>query len=217
MRKIKKIIQDESPDLVEPFLDEAANSLANKLFHFAMSGLASDLPVIKYAKTGVDLYGAYKLSRLQKKMKVFLQSLIDGQFSIDDYNALEQSEKETMIDILVTELDSQTDSLQSEALGILFVAYVQRKIDRLTFLGIAHELKNTNPLLFYFNVDSISVEEMYKDKNLAISGPIHYLPSAFYSNETDKFQFTSDGPFLTDLGKSFYENVYAPMSLRYVI
>jgi hypothetical protein len=215
MKKVKGILRREAPDLVEPLLDEAAGKLANQLFHHAMPELAKDLPVIKYIKTGSDMYSTYKLMSLHKKMRAFLQSLLDGRFDITVYESLKSEEKATMIDILVTELDNQTDKLQSEALGLLFVAYIQKKIDRLTFLGIAHELKNTNPLLFYFNVDSIGVTEKYKDKDLALYGPVHYLPSSFYSNGTDRLQLSSDGPFLTSLGRAFYENVYVPMSGRY--
>ncbi len=217
MEKAKENIKRDAPDLAEPFLDEVTNAVAEKLFHEALPELAKDLPVIKYFSAGADLYGTYKVHKLRKRMAVFLKSLIDGKFDVEAYGALEQEEKEAMIDIVVTELDNQTDNLQSEALGLLFVAYIQKKIDRLAFLGIAHELKNTNPLAFYFNMDSIVVREKFKAKELAVSGPVHYLPSSFYSNGTDKLQFSSDGPFLTNLGKAFYENVYKPMAQRYMI
>lgn len=212
LEKARNIIKKDSHDLVEPLFDEASSQLADSLFHYAVPDLARDLPVIKYFKMGADLYSSYKVLALRKKMKAFLESLLVGGFGISAYEKLEQHEKETMIDVLVTELDSQTDRLQSEALGLLFIAYVRQAIDRLTFLGIAHELKNTNPLLFYFNVDGIGVTEKYKTKELAISGPVHYLPSSFYSDGTDKLQFSSEGPFLTNLGKAFYNNVYLPMS-----
>lgn len=212
----KKVI-DDAPDLVEPFFDEASTKVASELFHQALPELAKDIPILKYIKTGIDQYSIYKTNKLYRKMRVFLKSLIDGEFNMDAYNALKQEEKEAMVDILVTELDNQTDDLQSEALGLLFVAYIEQRIDRLIFMGIAHELKNTNPLAFYFNVDSIRVTEKYKDKDLAISGPVHYLPSSFYSDGTDKLQFSSEGPFLTNLGRAFYDNVYRPMSERYII
>lgn len=212
-----KRIADDAPDLVEPFFDEASTRLAGELFHQALPELAKELPILRYIKTGMDQYSIYRTNKLYRKMRVFLKSLIDGQFNMNAYNALKQEEKEAMIDILVTELDNQTDDLQSEALGLLFVAYIERRIDRLIFMGIAHELKNTNPLAFYFNVDSIGVTEKYKDKDLAISGPVHYLPSSFYSDGTDKLSFSSEGPFLTNLGRAFYNNVYKPMSERYVI
>lgn len=75
--------------------------------------------------------------------------------SLDDFNRLPPDEQKHVIDILVTELDNQSDDLQSKAMGYLFNAYISGSIDRLMFMGIAHELRNTNPLVFYFNVDNV--------------------------------------------------------------
>lgn len=78
---------------------------------------------------------------MRRRLKAFLEALIAGDFSRDDFDSLPPDEQEYVIDILVTELDNQPDDLQSEAMAYLFSAYISGTIDRLMFTGIAHELK----------------------------------------------------------------------------
>ena len=135
--------------------------------------------------------------------------------SLDDFNRLPPDEQKHVIDILVTELDNQSDDLQSKAMGYLFNAYISGSIDRLMFMGIAHELRNTNPLVFYFNVDNVDGYNLTPQSSGAtsISGPVHYLPNSFVSNSTDKLMFSSE-LYLTNLGQAFFDNVYLPMNQK---
>lgn len=210
---LKKVTSD-APDLVEPLFDEASDKLSRELFGAVMPDLVKDLPVLKYAQSAKDIYTAFRIYKLRKRMTSFLQALIDGKFNIDDYLALLDEERQLVLDILVTELDSQTDNMQSEALALLFNAYIRKDIERLTFHGVAHELKGTNPLTFSFNTDGFNLRTI--KAGTIVEGPLHYLPSSFYSSQTDVIQFSSMY-FLTNLGEAFFTHVYYPMSKKHTL
>jgi len=216
VKKITNIIGDAAPDLGEQYLDEASTVLAKELLGVVLPEFAKELPVIKYIKTGSDVYSVYKVNKLQRRLKAFLGALIDGKFVIEDFYKLTLEEQRQVIDILVTELDNQSDDYQSEAMGYLFNAYITGKLHRLTFLGIAHELKNTNPLVFYFNVDGYKLAQNMGGTEIEL-GPINYLPSAFITASTDKVITATGHTFLTKLGEAFFENVYEPMSQKYLV
>ena len=162
----------------------------------------------------------------------FAYAIQDGKFDISDLDNLSHDDQVSLVDTVVTELDNHTDNFQSEALGYLFKAYVLKEIDRLAFTGIAHELKNTNPLVFYFNVDSYSTKQPLKIPPLAPgygfaftarkygtvidSGPVDYLPAAFKSNSSSTMQFTTE-TLLSDMGELFLKYVYNPMKIKYSI
>jgi hypothetical protein len=231
-RKITSIIKDDGLDIAEPLLDESVSTLMHDIFSIAIPELVKDVPVLKGIKTTVDIYGAIRLTRLSRRMQSFAKALQQGDFSPSDLNELSKEEQLRLIDTVVTELDIHTDSLQSEALGYLFKAYVSSKIDRLVFTGVAHELKNTNPLVFYFNVDSYSTKQppklppfpadtgfAFTTRNYGTSidrGPIEYLPAAFKSNSSDTMKFSSE-TILTNLGEAFFEHVYKPMQKVHII
>lgn len=221
-------ISDDIPDLAEPLFDEVSERIAKGLFGIVLSESAKDLPVLKYVKTAVDMYSAYRASKLHRRLKSFLDGLQSGDFNLDDFNQLPQEEQKYVVDILVTELDNQSDNLQAEALGYLFAAYIAKDVDRLIFLGVAHELKNTNPLVFYFNVDSYSFDDMEKLKKIdnisysgsmrarITSGPTQYLPSAFMSNGNEML-ISSSELYVTNLGEAFFKYVYLPMQQEHLI
>ncbi|MFZ2125008.1 MAG: hypothetical protein WA087_00515 [Candidatus Saccharimonadales bacterium] len=231
-KKIIKIIKNDAADITEPLLDEGVSTLMKDVFGVVVPELAKDIPILKSVKTATDIYSAIRLTRLSKRMASFARALQLGDFNIDDLNNLPKEEQVILIDTVVTELDNHTDTLQSEALGYLFKAYVSGKIDRLAFTGIAHELKNTNPLVFYFNVDGYTTKQPPKLPPNATndgfvfttrkygttidSGPVDYLPAAFKSNSSSVMQFTTE-TILTNLGEVFFEYVYNPMKKLYVI
>lgn len=74
-----------------------------------MPELIKDLPVLKYVKTLSDVYTTFRMYKLKKRMTRFLHSLLDGGFRVADYEALDSEEKQLIIDILVTELDEETE------------------------------------------------------------------------------------------------------------
>lgn len=212
-KSVRRII-DEAPDLAEPVFDAASEELAKSLFGVVMPEIVKDLPVLKYVKTGVDIYSVFRVHKLRKRMTAFLHALIEDKFQYPDYEALNSEEKQLILDILVTELDEQTDDKQAEALALLFSAYIRKDIERLMFHGIAHELKSTNPLVFYFNVDGF---RLFPGKSgNRVEGPLHYLPASFYANFTPEIQFSSDY-HLTNLGETFFEYIYNPMNEKYSI
>ncbi len=226
-----RFMADDIPDLAEPFLDEASSKIAKELFSTALPDLVKDLPILKYIKTATDIYGAYRITMLNRRIRAFIAAIQAGNFDIEDFRNLSKSEQSQVVDVLMTELDNHTDDLQSEALGYLFAAYVSGKIDRLIFIGVAHELKNTNPLVFYFNVDSYSYELRNENSNFdgldfgftkrpsgttIDNGPVQYLPAAFKSNSTAKLAFSSE-LYMSNLGEAFFEHVYSPMKRAHVI
>lgn len=211
----KPHVVNDLPDLTEPFFDEASMIIAKDVFGATLPEIVRELPLLKYIKTASDIYSTYRLQKLHRRLKSFLGALIAGSFSLEDFNKLTSNEQKHVVDILVTELDNQADDLQSEAMGYLFNAYIGGLIERLMFMGIAHELKNTNPLVFYFNVDSYILTER-KAGTTIDGGPIHYLPTSFFSSTTDTLAFSSE-LYLTNLGKAFFENIYIPMSHRHTM
>jgi hypothetical protein len=202
-------------DLLEPFLDEGARRIGNQIFKAGLPELAEETPILKWGKLGYDMYSMHKMNKLSKRMAAFLSALEADAFKLRQFEELDESLQAMVIEILINELDLQNDNYQAEALALLFNAYIKKEIDRLMFQGVAHELKNANPLTFYFNVDSLVVNND-QDRLRIISGPINYLPAAFVSGSNDQFESTSDN-LLTNLGKTFYEVIYVPMQQRYSI
>ena len=227
-------IKTDAPDLVEPLFDEASNAVAKGIFGVALPEIIKELPILKYVKTATDVYSAYRISKLHRRLKAFLDALQDGSFTLDDFYKLSRDQQESVVDILVTELDGQSDNLQAEALGYLFAVYMSKDIDRLIFLGVAHELKNINPLVFYFNVDSYTFDDAARLESSVASnfgfsnalmpiqiksGPVQYLPSTFISGSTSAsgaFQISSSA-YMTNLGEAFFKYVYRPMQQKHTI
>lgn len=230
--KIVKIITDDGSDLVEPFLDEGVSRLMKSIFGTVLPEIAKEVPILRSIQTVSDVYGVIRLTRLSNRMNSFAKALQLDDFDLDDLNKLPKDEQLILIDTVVTELDNHTDNLQSEALGYLFKAYVSGKIDRLSFTGIAHELKNSNPLIFYFNVDGYAIEQPPKlppfpasdvfaftasrAGTVIKSGPVDYLPAAFKSNGGGNMQFSTE-IMLTNLGEIFIKHVYEPMREENII
>lgn len=212
----KKPVADSLPDLVEPFFDEASTTIAREIFGATLPDIVKELPVLKYIKTASDIYGTYRLQKVHRRLKAFLAALIAGNFTLDEFSKLSTDDQKYVVDILVTELDSQSDDLQSEAMGYLFNAYITGSIDRLMFMGIAHELKNTNPLVFYFSVDSYTLTSRSSGTTID-SGPTHYLPTSFAASNNINGFLSSSEIYLTNLGRAFFDNVYNPMSQKHMI
>jgi len=205
----------EGDELAEPLFDVASEQILKGIFGIALPEFAKDLPLLKYAKTAVDLYSAHKLSRLHRRMEAFLKGITEGNFKPKDFEALNPDEQHMIIDILITELDSHANDFQSEALSLLFIAYIKKDIDRLMFQGVSHELKNINPIAFYFNVDGFSLDEV-SDSSTRIDGPIHYLPSTFYNSRSENLIASTD-LYLTSFGKIFFTYIYEPMQQKYIV
>ncbi len=214
MKKYPKL-SDDADDLLEPFLDEGARRIGSRIFKAGLPDLAEETPVLKWAKLGYDMYSMHKMNKLRKRMAAFLSALEAEAFELEQFEELDQSLQTMVIEILINELDLQNDNYQAEALALLFNAYIKKEIDRLMFQGVAHELKNANPLTFYFNVDSIVVTEN-QGRLRIVSGPMHYLPAAFVSGTNDQFETSSDN-LLTNIGRTFYEVIYVPMQQKYSI
>lgn len=205
-----RIAADNAPDIAEPILDAGAESLGKELFGVALPEFAHEVPLIRTAVAAADMYSYLRFRRLRARMRQFLDGLIAQQFRIEDYLALDARERQLVIDILVTELDSHTHDGQSQALSLLFGSYIRGDISRSMFHGVSHELKYVNPLVFQGDVAAF-IRKAPVPAGVRIEGQLHYLPSTFYSNSTEILSFSSDN-WLTDLGAVFFEQIYDHLS-----
>jgi hypothetical protein len=209
-------LSDEVPDLAEPIFDLAVKTIANEVFKSSLPEIVGELPILKYGKTAKDIFNIVNNKRRASKLRVFLQSLLTQELDIAEFHKLDSTVQNQVVEMLISEINTQSSDLQSEALAYLFTAYVNKAIDHLTFLGIAHELKYTNPALYNFSVDKLAATidgEVYK-----VTGPTNYLPVSFGHNTiTGIGQWSSTGDYffvLSNFGKIFYNSVYLPMSER---
>ena len=71
---------------------------------------------------------------------------------------LSEKDKSKLRGLVISQLDLQSDERQAEAMGYAIDAYLSNKIDRLMLVGIISELKNINPLLFYFSEYNLYID-----------------------------------------------------------
>ncbi|QQS20111.1 hypothetical protein IPL85_01500 [Candidatus Saccharibacteria bacterium] len=210
---------DDLADLTEPFADEASKQLLKSFAGELMPDILENVPVIKTGVVIGKLFNSAKSTYRANMMASFLHGLQANTKTMDEYEKLSVDDKAYIRGIVISQLDLHTDERQAEALALLVDAYLWQRVDRLTFIGIVSELKNTNPLLYYFNVDPIS----YGNYNgvVVAKGPTYLLPSAFGNTTSmgvNTYDSAPDTQFvLTKLGKAFFEHVYDPMATKYMI
>lgn len=215
-----KVTISDLSDLVEPFIDEANRILLQEFAGEAMPMLLNEIPIAKTVIAVGKFFNSAKEFHRTKMMISFLNGLDNGTKTMEDFNKLEDIDKDYLRGLVVSQLDMQSDDRQAEAIGHLFDAYLDKKVDRLMFSGVMSEIKNTNPLLYYFSVDSIVVvDNQYGGKEA--TGPVDLLPAAFGHNTvTGIGQWGSTGDYkfvLTRLGLVFFKYIYDPMSIKYQI
>lgn len=211
---------DDLADLTEPFVDEASQQLLKTFAGTLLPEILENLPVVKTGIVVGKLFNSAKAAHRAKLMHAFLQQLQSGNKSMDEFDKLSNEDKEYIRGIVISQLDMQTDERQAEAMAHIVDVYLNGEVDRLTFIGLAAELKNTNPLLYYFSVDAISITR--QDNGVVeASGPTYLLPATFGHNTvTGIGQGDSSGEYkfvLTQLGQAFYANVYEPMAIKYMM
>jgi len=144
-----------------------------------------------------------------------------GSNTIEEFNKLSEKDKSKLRGLVISQLDLQSDERQAEAMGYAVDAYLSKKIDQLMLAGIVSELKNTNPLLFYFSEYNLHIDNSHTVYgNSIIKGPVHLLPAAFYSKiMTERSAGWSAVPSTvsipTEIGKLFFTYVYEPMAEKY--
>lgn len=220
-RTIQRPTASDLADMLEPFTDVATSEIFKSFAGEALPDLLKELPAIKYGIAVNQLFNSAKKSFRFRQMASFLHALDSNDPPAKEVlNNLPEEQKSYLREVVIGQLDSQTDTRQAEALALLVDAYLKKEVDRLSFVGIVAELRVINPLLFYFNVDSINTEED-SDGVTKASGPTYLLPPAFGHNTvTGIGQWGSAGNYyfsLTNLGKVFIKHVYTPMQQRYLI
>lgn len=211
---------DDLADLTEPFADEATKYLLKSFAGELMPEILENVPVIKTGVVIGKLFNSAKATYRANMMANFLRALQSNAKTMDEFVKLSDDDKAYIRGLVISQLDLHTDERQAEALALIVDAYLWQKVDRLTFVGILAEIKNTNPLLYYFNVDAIQLTT--EDTGVvAASGPTHLLPAAFGHNtvtgigmwgSTGDYKFT-----VTNLGKAFFAHVYEPMAAKYMM
>lgn len=216
----KKLSGDDLAELSEPFIDEATRDLLESFAGEALPVLVGEIPVAKTVLAVSRLFSSAREFHRTKMMLSFLDGLTNGTQTIEEFNSLEDENKNALRSIIVAQLDMQSDERQAEAIGYLVDAYLSKEVDRLMFTGVLSEIKNTNALLYYFSVDSIIVTDNGYGSQEA-TGPIDLLPAAFGHNTvTGIGQWGSTGEYkfaLTRLGQVFFKHIYLPMSIKYQI
>lgn len=87
-------------------------------------------------------------------------------------------------------------------------------------VGIISELKNINPLLFYFSEYNLYIDNGHTVYGRPIiKGSVHLLPAIFYSVMTEDSAVwspeLSTTPMPTPIGKLFFRHIYEPMAEKY--
>lgn len=214
-----KATPDDLADLTEPFLDEGIKQLADRFAGEALPEIAGEIPVLKTLVAVGKVFNSAKDYHRTRMLLAFLSSLKDGSKSMDDFEALSEEDRAGVRGLVIAQLDMQTDVLQAEAIAFIVDAYLSGEIHWLVFVGVLSEIKNTNPVLYRFNVDAITVD--WKESGVAeAAGPTHLLPAAFGHNTiTGIGQWDSVGTYLfvlSNLGKDFFKYVYEPMMQKHL-
>lgn len=219
----KRVDSNDLAELSEFFIDESSRGFLEAFVGDASADLIEAIPAGKTVLAIGKLFSSAKNYYRTKMLLAFLDGIEDGGKSMSDFSALSDQEQSDLRGLVISQLDSQSDERQSEAMAYTVNAYLAKKIDRLTLVGIISEIKNTNPLLYYFSVDSLVVDKLHTNFGKpVIKGPIHLLPVAFYRESMTEGSIGWDAipgtaPIATELGQAFFENVYEPMSIKYQI
>lgn len=200
---IKKLGKD-LPDLLEPLIDEASRKHLKGFF----GEFIDNMPILKWLSFTKKLFDEGKEYWRYKKLRAFIKLFETNDYDYSDFKKLDEHDKQDIRSLIINELDAQTTEAQAQALSYIVLAYLQGKIHRVLLEGVAHEIKNTNPLVFKFGLDGFGLAPL--EKEIQIHGPTQYLPVAFITNITAPGTFSSQ-QYLSNLGQVFFEHVYGPM------
>jgi hypothetical protein len=216
----KNVDADDLTDLSEPYIDEASRQLLERFAGYMLPEIVGEIPVAKTILVVGKLFDNARQYHRTKNLLSFISALENGSKTMEEFEKLPEDEKSTLRGLIISQLDLHSDERQAEALGLVVDVYLRKDIDRLTFIGIVSELKNTNPLLYYVNVDAISTHPDNLNKEIIIArGPTHLLPAAFGHNIVSGTggwdSIVGNEYTLTKLGQSFFKYVYTPMFNKY--
>lgn len=216
----KKADVDDLADLTEPFLDKASIKFLESFAGTTSADFIESLPAGKLVITTARLFSSAKNHHRKEYLKSFLQGLKAGNNTMEEFDKLSKKDKSKLRGLVISQLDLQSDERQAEAMGYAVDAYLSNKIDWIMLAGIISELKNINPLLFYFSEYNLYIDNSHDEYDRPIiKGPVHILPAVFYSamNEGDVVwdAVRSTTPAPTPIGKLFFRHIYEPMAEKY--
>ena len=211
---------DDLADLAEPLLDKASIKFLESFTGATSADFIESLPAGKLVITTARLFSSAKNHHRERHLKSFLQGLKAGNNTIEEFNKLSEKDKSKLRGLVISQLDLQSDERQAEAMGYAVDVYLSNKIDLLMLVGIISELKNINPLLFYFSEYNLYIDNGHTIYGRPIiKGPVHLLPAIFYSVMTEDSAVwspeLSTTPTPTPIGKLFFRHIYEPMAEKY--
>ncbi len=216
----KKADVDDLADLAEPLLDKASIKFLESFTGATSADFIESLPAGKLVITTARLFNSAKNHHRERHLKSFLQGLKAGNTTIEEFNKLSEKDKSKLRGLVISQLDLQSDERQAEAMGYAVDVYLSNKINRLMLVGIISELKNINPLLFYFSEYNLYIDNGHTIYGRPIiKGPVHLLPAIFYSVMTEDSAVwspeLSTTPTPTPIGKLFFRHIYESMAEKY--
>ncbi len=217
----KKADVDDLADLTEPFLDKASIKFLESFAGTTSADFIESLPAGKLVITTARLFSSAKNHYRKEYLKSFLQGLKAGNNTMEEFDKLSKKDKSKLRGLVISQLDLQSDERQAEAMGYAVDDYLSKKIDQLMLAGIVSELKNTNPLLFYFSKYYLHIDNSPTSYDSPVlKGPISLLPAAFYTETMDEDSsgwgaIPSIVSIPTEIGKLFFTYVYEPMFEKY--
>ena len=149
---------DDLADLAEPLLDKASIKFLESFTGATSADFIESLPAGKLVITTARLFSSAKNHYRKEYLKLFLQGLKAGNNTMEEFDKLSKKDKSKLRGLVISQLDLQSDERQAEAMGYAVDAYLSNKIDRLMLVGIISELKNINPLLFYFSEYNLYID-----------------------------------------------------------
>lgn len=174
----KKADVDDLADLTEPLLDKASIKFLESFTGATSADFIESLPAGKLIITTARLFSSAKNYYRERYLKSFLQGLKVGDNTMEDFNKLSENDKSKLRGLVISQLDLQSDERQAEAMGCAVDAHLSNKIDWIMLAGIVSELKNINPLLFYFSEYNLYIDNGHTVYGRPIiKGPVHLLPA----------------------------------------
>ena len=212
---------DDLADLAEPLLDKASIKFLESFSGTESANFIESLPTGKLIITTARLFNSAKNHYRKEYLKSFLQGLKAGNNTMEKFDKLSEKDKSKLRGLVISQLDLQSDERQAEAMGYAVNAYLSNKIDWMMLAGIVSELKNINPLLFYFSEYNLYIDNSHTVYGRPIiEGPVHLLTAVFYSEimterSTGWSAVPSTAPTPTPIGKLFFNHIYEPMAEKY--
>lgn len=220
----KQADSDDLAELSEVIFDQSSRNFLEEFLGEIPADFIETIPTGKAILTIGKLYSSAKSYQRTKMLRAFLKGFQSGEKSFDDFSKLDEKSKNDLRSLIITQLDLQTDERQAEAIGLIVDAYIAKKVSQHDFIGIVAEIKNTNPLLYYFSANTLTIDRLHTNFGKPIiKGNTRLLPAIFYmssmTSNAGGWDTLSTPPSTvthpTQTGEAFFDYVYEPMLRKY--